>query len=127
MVSLQGLAEHLRKTVKPFLRVLNAIDQVVGIFPLEALIEGESLQAGETHQIGVFDFLDGNSRTPEELCPDLHGLVEIKDDGRMRYVERGDTPLSGQGLNPATSNLRGIRKQFHHHQCTVFGPCLPPP
>ena len=49
MPTLQGLAEHFRSTVDTSLFMLNAIDQVMSVLPLEALIEGKGLQASETH------------------------------------------------------------------------------
>ena len=92
-------------------RVLNAIDQVMRVLPLEALIEG--LQASEVHQIGVFHYLDGDSRAPKEL---------FENDGRMR-----DVPFPGQRFNPATSNLRCIGEHLDHHQRAAFSARLPPP
>ena len=98
MSALQGLAEHVRGAVETLPRVLNAIDQVMRVFSLETLIERESLQASETHQIGVFHHFDGDSPTAKEFCLNFRDLVHFEDDGRMRDVERAEMfPSVGSG------------------------------
>lgn len=127
MFALQGLAEHLQGAIKTLLSMLNAIDQVMSVLPLESLIESESRLAREAHQIGVPHHFDSMSHTAKDLCSNLRDLMHFKNDGRMRDVQRGNVPFSGKRFNLAASDFRCICEQLDHHKRTAFGVRLPPP
>lgn len=76
--------------------MLNAIDQIVRILALKALIEREGLQAGEADQIGVFDLLDGDPIATQQFGMDFDNLVQVENDRRVRDVQGRDRPFCRQ-------------------------------
>lgn len=71
-------------------RVLDAVDQVVGVLAFEALVERECLQAREAADVGVLDALGRHPVFAEQLGADLGDLVQVEDDRRVGDVERRD-------------------------------------
>lgn len=61
--------------------MLDAIDEIVRVLALEALVEGEGFQAGETRDVGVADLLGGDAVAIEEFSRDLANLIVIEHDG----------------------------------------------
>ena len=52
----RGRAEHLRSGVESLLWMFNAINQVIGVISLEALIESFSFQLSDAKKIGGFHY-----------------------------------------------------------------------
>ncbi len=80
-------AKDFRDCIQSFGRMLDAIDQVVGILAFVALVEGKRLQAGKANQIGVLDLLGRDAVFTQQLSLNFGDLVQVEDDGRVRNVE----------------------------------------
>ncbi|MFT3792332.1 MAG: hypothetical protein QM741_14960 [Rudaea sp.] len=127
MLASSLVAEGLSHGVHALGRVLDAIDQVVRVFALEALVEREGLQAGEADEIGVLDLLGGDAVAAQQFRLDFGDLVQVENDRRVRDVQSRDRAFRWQRLHLAASEVRCVGQQFQDHQRTVFGAGLPTP
>jgi hypothetical protein len=80
MLASERSAEGRYDGVRPVRRVLDAVDQVVGVLAFEALVEREGLQAREADDVGVLDALGRHPVFAEQLGADLGDLVQVEDD-----------------------------------------------
>jgi hypothetical protein len=58
--------------------MLDAIDQVMGVLALEALVEREGLQAGEADDVRMLDAFGGHAVLAQQLRADLCDLMQAK-------------------------------------------------
>ena len=65
------------------------------VLSFEALIESECLEASNTHQVGVIHLFSGEAVAIKEFGLNYRHLVQIKNNGGVRDVERRDCPASG--------------------------------
>jgi hypothetical protein len=75
MLAFAFLAKYLRNRLDTFGCMFQAINQVMGILALEALVERKHLQAGEANQVGMLDPFDGDAVTSQQFCLDLGDLA----------------------------------------------------
>ena len=59
VLALERLTKRVCNLIKASRCMLKAINQVVGILSLIAIVEGKSLQASETHHVRMLDLLSG--------------------------------------------------------------------
>lgn len=96
VLSVTLLSKYLRYRIGTFWRVFEAVDQIVSIFALEALVKRKRLQAGEADQVCMLDPLDCDAIASQQFRFDLDDLMQVEDDGGMRDVEcfQGPSPRS---------------------------------
>ena len=98
MLASTFFAEHVSYGVHAFVRVLDAIDQIVRVLAFEALIERERLEAGKADQVGMLDPFRRNSVATEEFSLNLGDLVKVKNYGRIRDIQCRDRAFGRQWL-----------------------------
>lgn len=127
MLTCQCQAKSFGPGSKSFWRMLETIDQVVRILAFKTLVEREGLQAGEADEVGVLDFLGGDTVVAQQLSLNLGDLVQIKNTRRVRDVQRRDRAIGRQRLHPTARDIWRVGQQLQHHQGAVLGTGLPAP
>ena len=77
----QCMAKSRDNRAEPIRGMLDAIDEVMGVLSLEALVEREGLQAGETDDVRMLDAFGGHPVLAQKLRLDLCDLMQVENHG----------------------------------------------
>ena len=66
---------------EPVWGMLDAIDQVMGVLALEALVEREGLQGSEADDVRMLDEFGGHPVLAQKLRVDLCDLMQVENHG----------------------------------------------
>ena len=107
--------------------VLDAVEEVVCVLVLEAVVEGEVLEADETDDVGMADPLADDAAPAEQFGLDFDVLVEVPDDRDVWDVHGGHSALVRQRGRASDGATGIVTQELDDHEGTRVGAAFPTP